>query len=342
MAPEFRAKRSRLPTKVEAPHRLRLSTQAFPERDRFEVYRENFRQYLYKAEVENRSEDLFDGSIELLKAGSVGIARLVAPPTKATRTRRHIADSDDAVTLFVGVTSGLAIEQAGIQHEFCPGSGFLYHGSIPGGAEAVSQIGIWGIKVAAARVMSGLVRGRGLKPMAIPAELPAMRLMTQYLNSFATVASSPDPDVREAFGTHLADLMMLVVGADRNSLELIKGRGLKAARTEAVLKSIARDFASPGLSAGRTGFSLGITARQVHRLLEETTKTFYEHVLERRLIESHRLLTDPACGAFNVAEIACRAGFADPSYFNRVFRTRFGDTPTGVREAAARARAAHF
>ena len=77
---------------------------------------------------------------------------------------------------------------------------------------------------------------------------------------------------------------MLVVGADRNSLELIKGRGLKAARTEAVLKSIARDFASPGLSAGRTGFSLGITARQVHRLLEETPKTFYEHILERRLI----------------------------------------------------------
>ena len=49
-----------------------------------------------------------------------------------------------------------------------------------------------------------------------------MRLIVQYLNSFATVASSPDPDVREAFGTHLVDLLMLIVGADRDCLELIQ------------------------------------------------------------------------------------------------------------------------
>lgn len=189
---------------------------------------------------------------------------------------------------------------------------------------------------------SGLVRGRGLKPMGIPAELPAMKLITQYLNSYSTVAGSLDPDVHEAFGTHLVDLLMLLVGADCDALELIKGRGLKAARTEAVLKTIERDFASPDLSAERAGLLLGVTARQVHRLLDETTKTFYEHVLERRLVESYRLLTDPACAALKVGEIALRAGFADRSHFHRVFRIRFGDTPAGVREAAAREHAGSF
>jgi transcriptional regulator GlxA family with amidase domain len=178
--------------------------------------------------------------------------------------------------------------------------------------------------------------------MGIPAELPAMKLITQYLNSYSTVAGSMDPDVHEAFGTHLVDLLMLLVGADCDSLELIKGRGLKAARTEAVLKTIERDFASPDLSAERAGLLLGVTARQVHRLLDETTKTFYEHVLERRLVESYRLLTDPACAALKVGEIALRAGFGDRSHFHRVFRIRFGDTPTGVREAAAREHAGSF
>jgi AraC-like DNA-binding protein len=32
-----------------------------------------------------------------------------------------------------------------------------------------------------------------------------------------------------------------------------------------------------------------------------------------------------------VAEIALEAGFSDISYFNRLFRARFGDTPTGIR-----------
>ena len=60
--------------------------------------------------------------------------------------------------------------------------------------------------------------------------------------------------MHEAFGTHLVDLLMLIVGADRDfRSELIKGRGLKAARTEAVLKTIERDFASADLSAESMG-----------------------------------------------------------------------------------------
>src|SRR5262245_3951619 len=329
------------PRDAQSSHRLRLSTQPLPQRDRFEVFRETFRQYLYRAEVEHRSEGTFEGAIEILKAGSVGILRTSASPSTYARTRRHISDSDDALTLFVGISPGLTIEQGDLSHQFRPGNGFLYHGGIPGAAEASAPFNLWGIKVPAARIKSGLVPGRDLKSMQVSSDLPAMRLIVQYLNSFRTVATSLDSDVHEAFGTHLVDLLMLIVGTSRDSLELIKGRGLKAARTAAVLKTINGSFATPDLSAKGVGLSLGITARQVHRLLEETTKTFYEHVLERRLAESHRLLTDRASPALKVADIARRAGFADPAYFNRVFRIRFGDTPTGVRATAARAKT-HF
>jgi Transcriptional regulator containing an amidase domain and an AraC-type DNA-binding HTH domain len=178
--------------------------------------------------------------------------------------------------------------------------------------------------------------------MSISAEQPAMKLITQYLHSFSTVAESSDADVRDAFGMHLSDLLMLIVGTDRDTLELIKGRGLKAARTDVVLRLIAREYASPNLSADRIGLTLGITARQVHRLLEETTKTFYEHLLERRLLEARRLLTDPSCGVLPVAEIAQRTGFVDRTHFNHTFRTRFGETPTDAREAAVRENARRF
>ncbi len=328
--------------KGAACHRLRLSTRAAPERDQFELFRENVGRFLYPADVENWSEGVFEGDIELLKAGCVGISKISARPSIYTRTRRHVSDADEAFTLFVGLAGRPAIEQAGILHEFKPGSGFLYHGTVPGEAKAASPFEVWGIKVAADRVRSGLVGGRAPKSMGIPAGLPAMQLIAQYLNSYPTVASSLDPNVHEAFGTHLVDLLMLIIGANRNSLELIRGRGLKAARTAAVLKAIERDFSSPDLSAERIGLALGITGRQVHRLLEETTKTFYEHVLERRLVEAYRLLTDPACSVLTVGDIARRAGFAYRTHFHRVFRTRFGDTPTGVREVATRENAGRF
>ena len=51
-------------TVAEVPHRLRLSTHGLRERDRFEVFRENFSQHLYGAEIENRAEGTFEGEIE--------------------------------------------------------------------------------------------------------------------------------------------------------------------------------------------------------------------------------------------------------------------------------------
>ena len=42
----------------------------------------------------------------------------------------------------------------------------------------------------------------------------------------------------------------------------------------------------------------------------------------------------PALPAFAIIDIVFAAGFGDASHFNRVFRGRFGDTPSGVRTAA--------
>ena len=63
-------------TEAEASPRLRLSTRNLRQRDRFEVYRESFRQHLFQVDVTNRAEGMFDGRIELLKAGSVGVSKV--------------------------------------------------------------------------------------------------------------------------------------------------------------------------------------------------------------------------------------------------------------------------
>jgi AraC-like DNA-binding protein len=46
------------------------------------------------------------------------------------------------------------------------------------------------------------------------------------------------------------------------------------------------------------------------------------------------LLTDPRCRHRSIIDIAYASGFGDVSHFNRTFRSRHGDTPSGVRAAA--------
>ena len=50
-------------------------------------------------------------------------------------------------------------------------------------------------------------------------------------------------------------------------------------------------------------------------------------------------LTDPRRASEKISTIAFDAGFGDVSYFNRVFRQRYGDTPSGVRTHALGANA---
>jgi AraC-like DNA-binding protein len=46
------------------------------------------------------------------------------------------------------------------------------------------------------------------------------------------------------------------------------------------------------------------------------------------------MLTDPRREDDKISAIAADAGFADTSYFNRVFRQRYAETPSGVRAFA--------
>jgi AraC-like DNA-binding protein len=69
-------------------------------------------------------------------------------------------------------------------------------------------------------------------------------------------------------------------------------------------------------------------------LFEDTGRSLSEHLMERRLQTAAAMLRDPAMQHLRIADIAALAGFTDLSHFNRSFRRRYGDTPSGLRSRA--------
>jgi AraC-like DNA-binding protein len=69
-------------------------------------------------------------------------------------------------------------------------------------------------------------------------------------------------------------------------------------------------------------------------LLEDTGRSLSEHLLERRLDAAAAILRNPAMDHVRIAEVAIAVGFTDISHFNRSFRRKFGDTPSGLRSRA--------
>jgi AraC-like DNA-binding protein len=70
-------------------------------------------------------------------------------------------------------------------------------------------------------------------------------------------------------------------------------------------------------------------------LFEAEGTTFSSFVREQRLLHAFRQLRNPGLDTLSISQIAYGAGFVDLSHFNRCFRSRFGDTPSGVRSGGA-------
>jgi AraC-like DNA-binding protein len=127
----------------------------------------------------------------------------------------------------------------------------------------------------------------------------------------------------------------MAIGVDGATMQLAERRGVRAVRHAAVLREIERNIRDSRLSAASVAEKLGVTPRYVHFLLEESGRTFSEHVLIRRLRVVAAQLSDIAKGNLKISVIARDAGFTDMSYFNRCFRSHFGDTPSGYRRQRA-------
>jgi transcriptional regulator GlxA family with amidase domain len=163
---------------------------------------------------------------------------------------------------------------------------------------------------------------------------PALGLLDGYLQSLTSLAEPPAPELAPIIGGHLIDLVAAALGPTTEAAEIIAKRCVQAARLRAVVAEIARRCSEPDFDLDNIGGTPGLSRRYIQHLLEETGQSFTERLVERRLERAFTMLTDPRCLHLAIIDIALAAGFGDVSHFNRVFRRRFGDAPSGVRATA--------
>jgi AraC-like DNA-binding protein len=165
----------------------------------------------------------------------------------------------------------------------------------------------------------------------IPRGSQPLSLLTKYLEVAWQECTPAASDLHGAVVSHIHDLMALGIGATRDAEYIAQGGGLRAAQLHAIKQDIARNLARPDLSVAAVARRHRWTARSVQRMFEDEGTTFTDYMLEQRLAQAYRALIDPRRQAQKIAAIAVDCGFGDASYFNRVFRRRFGATPADVR-----------
>lgn len=310
---------------------LRFSLRDATEQERDYLYRVFFGQSVMRYEVEPSSSIPLDIDVTVQMLPGLLTATGKMHGSENRRTRESLADGLDDFAMAVNLGGRYVVRQGKEEIELNHGEATLL--SLGRTCELIHcpPGGLLGMRFPRSQIMTRIADADERCMRRIGAGTEALRLLTDYVGIAQQHDVIASFELQQLFTDHVYDLIALSVGATRNAGEEAQGRGLRAARLHAVKQDIARRIGEPGLSVTTLAGQHGLTPRYVQRLFETAGTTFTEYVLEQRLMQAHRALNDPRRDDSKICAIAYGCGFGDVSYFNRMFRRRFGAAPSDIR-----------
>jgi AraC-like DNA-binding protein len=96
------------------------------------------------------------------------------------------------------------------------------------------------------------------------------------------------------------------------------------------------NLGNPQLTPSLVAQHFKISPRYVHKLYANEDEAVSRYILRRRLEACHRSLCDAHQSAKTVSTIAFEWGFNNTTHFARVFRDKYGQSPSELRQQALR------
>jgi len=314
-------------------HLLRWSTEMLPERERFSTFREEFARQNLALDVIDHSGGRPRIDVTYLPLGTVGVCSIVTAPAEFIRDKHHLKNSSGDFGLNIIKAGPVQFANAGQERVYDAGSACLIDRGRPMRVFGPRGGSVRYVTVQAAALKSLVAHPEDLSGRAVRPG-PALRLLDSYLRSLASLGQPRSSELASTIGVHLLDLVAATLGPTAEAANIVAERGVKAARLQAILAEVARRFSDPNFDLDNVAGALGMSRRYVQKLLEGTGKSFTEHLAGCRLERAFAMLSDPHHLHLAIIDIAFAVGFGDVSHFNRMFRRRFGETPSGIRAAS--------
>jgi AraC-like DNA-binding protein len=309
----------------------RFSTRELPERFRIPIWRENFGRTIVRADIEPSSEVPFHAEATLQAVQGLRMLSLKGSAMRFERSHTNIVDGDDSIGLILSLPGRSQLSQRGQEFDLRGGDAMAILHSEPVAVTYLEGLQ-FGLALPRDALVSRVSDVDDLAMRPIHRRTEALRLLIAYLRSAVKEGALAAPKLRDAVVGHIHDLVALSI-SEHAALGESNGSAIVAARHSAALDHIAAHFQDPELTLEVVADKQGISPRYLQRLMAASGTSFTGRVNELRLQKAFKLLTEPHDGARRISDIALEVGFSDISYFNRLFRARFGDSPRHVRSA---------
>ncbi|WP_339947206.1 helix-turn-helix domain-containing protein [uncultured Albimonas sp.] len=292
----------------------------------------------FPLDVEFRNTNSFRGTLEGWSLGDIAISRNSCDGLLYRRHRRHfLQETDSSLLITIPELAEVGFSQGSRSTSCAPGGFLVERGDAPYEFWHGKPNSLWVLKAPSALVRSRIGPTDRIAALNFDATSGVASYFVDMVRTTGAHVDHLSPSAREAAGLHLLELLCLSIRSDERVLDS-NVSSIRAAHLHRAEQYIRDNLKDPDLGPAQVAEACGISLRYLQRLFSEREQSIIGFIRDKRLNRCAEELR--AARAVSVAEIAYRWGFSDQSRFSRLYRTRFGCTPTETRRAAAAEREA--
>ena len=276
-----------------------------------------------------RQPAAFSGDLRRAALGEVGLSRLRSDPLHYERRPQHIGRSQEEEYLItMPLQSPVEFCQFGREVRCDPGGLIIERGDEPYRFMYGGRNDLFVLKASKSTLASRLRDPDRFCARVFDAQSGTGGLLSSLVSRAAQEADAVSDAAAGVLGRHMLDLLALTLDAGGDATQSSTS-AVRAAHVRRIEAFVRRNIADQDLSPDMIAEACGISKRYLHELFKDMNCTVSHFIREERLIAARAMLGMPAAGS--IAEIAYSFGFADQAQFSRLFRDRFGLTPSGYR-----------
>ncbi len=292
--------------------------------DPFGRWGDDLAQAFVRLEPQRIVDAPFFGRIVKAGGGPLEISRVDAAAHRVARLKEHAVRSGEDLVFVNLQLAGVGLTtQHGKEMTTRPFDLVVADTAAPFEIMHKSRFSLYCLALPRPSVPADLLR-RGC--IHLSARSPGRHLARMIGDYAAMLLDEGASDEGSVYGRHIVDLIGI---CGRRFADEEKEGCDRSTRLAVLLDFVRQNYRDHELSAATVAQIFGISERYVHKLFAETERSFSEHLGELRLNACAEALTGGS--ADTIIDIAMTAGFSDISYFNRRFKSRFGETPSSYR-----------
>lgn len=305
---------------------LSFSTAEYAPQDRANRWTSAIADAYFPLQLHYRDARDFNGHLSRMDFGRVSLSRLVSAPASYERRQKHIKESrDEEFLITIPKSTPVQFRQMGRDVRCEPGSFILERGDEPYKFMYERPNDLYVAKVSKAALSERVRQPDRFCARVIDATSGTAYLFANMVQHGHAQISSADPAAVDTIGRHLLELLGLALQAETGG-EASSASAVRAAHLQRVERFIRTNLRNAELSPDLIAEGCGISKRYLHDLFKDVNGTVSQQVRDQRLIAARDRLAN--AGDLSIAEIAYRFGFSDQAQFSRLFKTRFGLTPS--------------